>query len=143
MRSSTKRNLLAWALSVPGFTTIGTLNVARAEEKDNKPSLQGRIVAVGIPGASAISPVGTFLPGGPIHDKPALHAFTAPGQVLDPVRILVGSSSNFGEPLARTDQREGYFLSIDPNGVTLARDPRFASAGSPRATLGGRAQAHT
>ncbi len=143
MRSSTKRNLLAMALAVTGITTIGTLNVARAEDKDNQPSLQGRIVAVGIPGASAISPVGTFLPGGPIHDKPALHAFTAPGQVLDPVRILVGSSSNFGEPLARTDQREGTFLSIDPNGDTLAIDPGFASAGGQVSTMGGRVQVYT
>src|SRR5258708_13988304 len=143
MRSSTKRNLLAMALAVTGITTIGTLNVARAEDKNNQPSLQGRIVAVGIPGASAISPVGTFLPGGPIHDKPALHAFTAPGQVLDPVRILVGSSSNFGEPLARTDQREGTFLSIDPNGDTLAIDPGFASAGGQVSTMGGRVQVYT
>ena len=100
-------------------------------------------VAVGIPGASAVSPVGTFLPGGPIHDKPALHAFTAPGQVLDPVRILVGSSSNFGEPLARTDQREGSFLSIDPNGDTLVIDPNFGSAGGQVSTLGGRVQVYT
>jgi hypothetical protein len=143
MRSGIKRNLLAMALAVTGITTIGTLNVARAEDRDHQPSLQGRIVAVGIPGASAISPVGTFLPGGPIHDKPALHAFTQPGQVLDPVRILVGSSSNFGEPLARTDQREGSFLSIDPNGDTLVIDPNFASAGGQVSTLGGRVQVYT
>jgi hypothetical protein len=142
MKSGIKRHLLAMALAVTGITTIGTLNVARAEDKDTQ-SLQGRIVAVGIPGASAISPVGTFLPGGPIHDKPALAAFTQPGQVLDPNRILVGSSSNFGEPLARTDQREGSFLSIDPNGDTLVIDPAFASAGGQVSTLGGRVQVFT
>jgi hypothetical protein len=143
MRSGIRRNLLAMALAVTGIITIGTVNVARAEDKDHQPTLQGRIVAVGIPGASAISPVGTFLPGGPIHDKPALHAFTAPGQVLDPVRILAGSSSNFGEPMARTDQREGSFLSIDPNGDTLVIDPNFASAGGQVSTLGGRVQVYT
>jgi hypothetical protein len=140
MRSGIKQNILAMALAVTGITTIGTLNVARAEDNH---TLQGRIVAVGIPGASAITPVGTFLPGGPIHDKPALHAFTQPGQILDPVRILVGSSSNFGEPLARTDQREGSFLSIDPNGDALVIDPNFASAGGQVSTLGGRVQVYT
>jgi len=34
--------------------------------------LSGRIVATGIPGASAISAVGTFHAGGPIHDDPIL-----------------------------------------------------------------------
>src|SRR5260370_21202238 len=128
MRSSTKRNLLAMALAVTGITTIGTLNVARAEDKDNQPSLQGRIVAVGIPGASAVSPVGTFLPGGPIHDKPTLAAFTQPGRVLDPVRILVGSTSNFAAPVANPGQLEGSFLSIDPtNPATLVIPPAFAA----------------
>ena len=67
-----------------------------AQEKDDGQFLSGRIVAVGIPGISAVSPVGTFLPGGPIHDKPVLAAFTQPGRVLDPTRILVASTSNFG-----------------------------------------------
>jgi len=62
--------------------------------------LKGRIVALGIAGASAISPVGTFLPGGPIHDNPIFAAYTQPGRILDPVRILVGSTSNFGAPVA-------------------------------------------
>src|SRR5260370_42518777 len=142
MRSSTKRNLLAMALAVTGITTIGTLNVARAEDKDNQPSLRGRIVAVGIPGASAISPVGTFLPGGPIGKAP-LNAFTKPGQILDPTRILVGSSSNFGEPLARTDQLPGSFLSIDPNGPTVIIPLDFAAAGGQVSSVGGRVQLYT
>jgi hypothetical protein len=48
-----------------------------------------------------------------------LAAFTQPGQVLEPMRILVGSSSNFGETLARTDELPGSFLSIDSRGDTL------------------------
>ena len=42
--------------------------------------LRGRGVAVGIPGASAISAVGKFLPGGPIHDKPELAADVSAGK---------------------------------------------------------------
>lgn len=127
---------------------LGSLTLARAEDNsgnDGKhPALRGRIVAVGIPGAGSVSAVGTFLPGGPIHDKPALHAFTAPGQMLDPVRILVGSSSNFGAPLARTDQLPGSFLSIDPTGsATLVVPSDFASAGGQASALGGSVQVFT
>ncbi|HLW53132.1 MAG TPA: hypothetical protein VKW06_09835 [Candidatus Angelobacter sp.] len=139
MRLSLKR------LAVVLVVTAGAVNLAVAQNaKKDSPALQGRIVAVGIPGASAISPVGTFLPGGPIHDKPALHAFTQPGRVLDPVRILVGSNSNFGAPLARTDEREGSFLSIDPTGSdTLVIDPNFATSGGQASTLGGAVQVYT
>src|SRR3977135_4695293 len=63
--------------------------------------LPARIVAVGIPGASAVSPVGRFHAGGPIHDKPEFAAYTAAGKGLDPERILVTSPSNFCEPNAR------------------------------------------
>jgi hypothetical protein len=97
-------------------TAVLALAVGGRGEDGGGTSLRGRVVAVGIPGISAISPVGTFLPGGPIHDNPTLAAFTQPGRVLDPVRILVGSTSNFAAPLANLDQDEGSFLSIDPTG---------------------------
>lgn len=115
----------------------------RGADDGNSPTIQGRIVAVNIPGASTITPVGTFLPGGPFHDKPALAVFTEPGQVLDPLRILVGSNSNFGAPLARTDQREGSILSIDPRGDTLRVPSNFASAGGQASALAGRVQVYT
>jgi len=132
-------------LAVAGITSFGNLSVARAEDRDrdDHPALRGRIVAVGIPGASVISAVGGFLPGGPIHDKPALAAFTKPGQVLDPVRILVGSSSNFGAPLARTDHLPGSFLSIDPQGATVRVPEDFAAAGGQASAVGGRVQVYT
>jgi hypothetical protein len=102
------------------------------------------VVAVGIPGASAVAPVGTFLPGGPIHDNPALAAFTQPGRVLDPNRILVGSPSNFGAPKANPDQAAGALLSIDPRGAQVLRvPPRFASAGDQASTLGGAVQLYS
>jgi hypothetical protein len=96
---------------------------------------------VGISEASAISPVGSFLPGGSIHDKPALAAFTQPGRVLDPDRILVGSTSNFGETLANADQLPGSFLSIDPRGTdTIVVPATFAAVGGQVSALGGRLQ---
>lgn len=141
MKSGIKRNLLVMALAVTGITTIGTLNVARAEDNH---TLQGRIVAVGIPGASAITPVGNFVPSGPIPTRPNLNPFIRPGQVLDPVRILVGSTSNFGAPLERTDQMPGSFLSIDPtSGNALVIPQDFASAGGQASTLGGLVQVYT
>jgi hypothetical protein len=102
------------------------------------------LVAAAIPGVSAISPVGTFLPGGPIHDNPAFAALTAPGQVLDPARILVGSASNFGAPIANSDQLPGSFLSIDPRGPSPLVIPRqFAAAGNQASALGGFVQMYS
>ena len=104
-------------------------------------SLSGRVVAIGIPGISAVSAVGTFLPGGPIHDNPKFAAFTNPGRVLDPTRILVGSNSNFAAPLANNDQDEGSFISIDPSGsAVLVIPPDFAMAGNQASALAGKVQ---
>src|SRR5712664_2541975 len=123
---------------------IAGLGIGRADDPDDRQFLGGRIVAIGIPGASALSAVGTFLPGGPIHDKPAFAAFTQPGKVLDPARILVGSTSNFGAPLANPDQLPGSFLSIDPRGVTTLVIPAsFAASGSQASALGGSVQMYS
>jgi hypothetical protein len=116
---------------------------ASAKQDDHASFVEARVIAFGIPGASAVSPVGTFLPGGPIHDNPALAAFTQPGRVLDPTRIVVGSSSNFGAPKANSDQSEGAFLSIDPSGSELAVPPAFDSAGDQTSTLGGAVQMYS
>ena len=125
------------------FSLAGALDRDQDDDRDGVQSLRGRVVAVGIPGASTVSAVGVFLPGGPIHDKPALAAFTQPGQVLDPVRILVGSTSNFGAPRARADELAGSFLSIDPRGATLVIPPDFAAGGGQASALGGRVQVFT
>jgi hypothetical protein len=144
MRLSLKRTVVVLAAVV--FAAAGTLNFANAQDTNGNstPALKGRIVAVGIPGASAITPVGTFLPGSPI-GNPAnpLHAFTQPGQVLDPARLLVGSNSNFGASLGNPSEREGSFLSIDPRGDMLLIDPNFAAAGGQASTLNGRVQVFT
>jgi hypothetical protein len=115
-----------------------------ADGKQPPRALQGRVVAVGIPGASAISVVGVFLPGGPIHDKPALAAYAQPGAVLDPARLLVASTSNFGETLANADQLPGSLLSIDPRGgVPLIVPPAFAASGGQASALNGLLQMYS
>src|SRR5262245_33833558 len=107
------------------------------------PALTARVVAVGIAGASAVAPVGTFHPGGPIRDKPEFAAFTQPGRILDAKRILVASSSNFGAPRAHPDVAEGSILSIDPDGATVVVPAGFASAGGQASALNGRVQLFT
>jgi hypothetical protein len=100
--------------------------------------LLGRIVAVGIPGAGALSPVGAFHPGGPIHDKPDFAAFTRPGAMLDPTRLLVASTSNFGAPLAQPHMPPGAILSLDPRTTTpLVVPPTFASGDGQATALDG------
>jgi hypothetical protein len=127
--------LLALALTLP------SVRPARAQFNDARHTLRGRLIAVGIPGASAISPVGRFLPGGPIHDNHDFAATTLPGCILDPARILVGSRSNFGAPVANPDEQEGSFLSIDPHGPKiLVIPPNFAADGGQASALAGRVQ---
>src|SRR5579871_5156069 len=96
--------LLGIGVSAVFLVFAGGISLIHADDEKQIPAIEGRIVAAGIPGISAISQVGTFLPGGPIHDKAAFAAFTQPGRVLDPARLLVGSNSNFGEPLADPGQ---------------------------------------
>ena len=57
----------------------GLFKTALWANDDKRPTvLKGRVVAVGIPGVSAIAPGGTFLPGGPMFDSVALRlAFTS------------------------------------------------------------------
>jgi hypothetical protein len=125
------------AVPVAGPTPTPTAAAQRAV-------LTARIVAVGIPGASAVSPVGQFHAGGPIHDKPEFAAYTAPGKVLDPDRILVTSTSNFGAPKARDEQPEGIALSLDPrDSQTIVVPAGFASAGGQASAVNGRVQVFT
>src|SRR6266516_3107941 len=123
--------------------------VARAQP--TIPGLEARVVAINIPSASAIAQVGTFLNvppppcGRPI---PAFFpSYIQPGAVLDPNRILVGSRSNFGAPLASGVGKAGSFLSIDPNTidpngehVVLSIPPNFALNGDQASALNGAVQ---
>src|SRR6266567_3324406 len=109
-------------------------------------NVNARVIAVNVPGASAVSQVGTFLnntvPPACAHPIPALFpSYTQPGAVLDPSRILVGSRSNFGAPLDLGVGGEGSFLSIDPSGAgILSVPPNFAQSGVQSSALGGAVQ---
>jgi hypothetical protein len=107
--------------------------------------IDARVVATKIPGASAISQVGTFLSGGtlmpggctnpsPIPTK--FPGYTVPGAVLDPNRLLVGSTSNFGASLPASGGRQGSVLSVDPNAGKLIVPANFDTRGDQEATLG-------
>jgi uncharacterized integral membrane protein (TIGR00698 family) len=106
--------------------------------------LDGHILATGIPGAGALSPVGTFHPGGPMHDNRAFAAMTDPGEVLDPTRLLVASTSNFGAPAARGGWATGAILSLATDApAPLAVPANFASSGQQAETLGGAAKLYS
>jgi hypothetical protein len=122
--------------------TIGALpSEARAESGDDAPA---RIVASGIPGATAICQIGNFHPGSPFHDKPSFAALTQPPGILAPNRLFVASSSNFGAPLALPADPEGAILSLDVTGASLDVPAGFASSGLPAASaLGGAVQLYT
>lgn len=123
--------MIVVALFVSGIFT--------ARAADALPELSGRLVAVGIPGIGGVTAVGVFHPGGPIHDKPSFCAFTQPGAVLDPERLLIASSSNFGAPVGNTAQPPGSVLSIDPrDGPTLVIPPEFGAAGCQASAVAGR-----
>lgn len=99
--------------------------------------IQAEVVASGIPGASAVTQIGTFHKGGPLHDNAAFAARTEPGEILDRTRLFVASTSNFGAPLARPDEPPGSVLSIDVSGGPVAVPGDFASAGDQASALGG------
>jgi hypothetical protein len=121
-----------------GVAAFGPSSTGRAAPMQD---LRARIVAVGIPGASAISPVGRFL-GGPIPTN--FPAFIQDGAVLDPDRILVGARSTFGAPLASDVGQAGAFLSINPQDSDILRvPPTFASSGDQASALGGRVQMYS
>src|SRR5262245_58132445 len=77
--SLSRRPVLAAGLTLGAAALRGAPILAQA-----LPSVPGRVVAVGIPGAGAICQVGVFLPGGPIHDRPEFAPYTAAGRVLEP-----------------------------------------------------------
>jgi hypothetical protein len=128
------------AVGAPATPALGRQSITGVVNQTPSP-LEARVIAVGIPGAGAIGPVGRFLPGGPIHDMPSFAAYAEPGRVLDPSRILVGSSSNFGAPLADPSQAAGSMLSIDPSGDSpITIPPSFATADGQASALDGRVQ---
>lgn len=101
------------------------------------------MIATGIPGAGAVTEVGDFLRGSPLHDNAALSPFAQAGKVLDAKRVLVASTSNFGAPLARAKDPEGSVISIDPSNIGTVVPAGFASAGTQTTVLDGAVQMYT
>ena len=104
--------------------------------------LQARVIATGIPGAGAVAEAGDFLRGSPMHDNAAFTPFAQPGAVLEAKRVLVASTSNFGEAPARPLEPEGAILSIDPNAGPIEVPAQFARAGGQVSALNGALQVY-
>jgi len=100
---------------------------------------RARVVAQGIPGAGAITQIGTFHRGGPFHDKAVFAALTAPGMILDPTRLMVASSSSFGATLSRPSEAPGSVLSLDVGQGLVTVAPDLAQAGGQAASADGHA----
>ena len=127
--------LVGFGLGVPGAWHAAHADI---------PNISPQVIALNIPGASAIAQVGTFLNvappaacANPIPSK--FPTSILPGAVLDPARLLVGSRSNFGAPLA-IGEAEGSLLSIDPNKGVLKVPSDFAVSGMQVSTLRGAVQ---
>src|SRR5712672_461110 len=146
MRQTSRHTVLGITAVAAGIALFGGEIAWPAVRADTIAGLDGRVVAINIPGASAIAQVGTFLnvppPGACANPIPSrFPSYIQPGAVLDPNRILVGSTSNFGAPLASGVGAEGSFLSIDPSGArVLSVPPNFAKSGVQASTLGGAVQ---
>ena len=146
MRQISRHTALGLMVLAAGIAVVDGDAMGRAAQAQEITEINGRVVAVNIPGASAISQIGTFLnvppPGACANPIPTkFPAFIQAGAVLDPKRILVGSRSNFGAPLAIGVGLEGSFLSIDPSGPNvLSVPPNFAKSGDQTSILGGAVQ---
>jgi hypothetical protein len=146
MRQFGRPTALGLIALTAGIAVVGGESGWRAARAQGIASVNARIVALNIPGASAIAEIGTFLnvppPGACANPIPSkFPSYIKPGAILDPKRILVGSRSNFGAPLASGGGQEGSFVSIDPSGPGVLRVPEdFAQSGDQASTLGGAVQ---
>ena len=148
------RRTVLGILTLAGGIALCGGGATRAAWAQTIDQVDARVIAINIPGASAIAQVGSFIlgpttpvptPFGPCtlpSPIPTLFpSYIQRGAVLDPNRIVVGSRSNFGAPLAPNVGQEGSFLSIDPSrpGVRFV-PPNFARSGVQASALGGDVQ---
>ena len=109
--------------------------------------LQARVVAVGLPGVAGVRQVGRFHSGGPITSNPEFLLSTGAGRMLDPARLLVAVTSNFGAPLGNAAHAAGSVLSIDPDGspggAALLVPANFAASGGQSEAAGGAIRLYT
>jgi DNA-binding beta-propeller fold protein YncE len=134
MNQKRRNKIIIW-MSV-GVIWLHMLEGASAQ--GDPPIVQSKTIAVGIPGAGAVARVGEFLTG-PFKDVPE----TTPGRILDPGRILIASTSNFGSQVWLLEP--GAVLSIDPrtSDQPLIIPERFAVGGGQSAALNGAVQLYT
>src|SRR4051812_45362486 len=139
-----RRRVMATRVLVVSLVLAFGAACGGGDGKAAPPALPARALAVGLPGAGPVTSVGRYLPGGPINDNASFKAFTEPGRMLDPNRILVGTASNFGAPMAVPDEMPGSILSIDPSAPGILTVPAgFAAAGGQATALGGKVQLYS
>jgi hypothetical protein len=152
MRQIGRTTALGLMFVATGVAVIASEAVRQEARAHAVVDIKARVVAINIPGASAVAQIGQFLTGGtltpagaPAPGDPTKCANPGPipnkfpgyiqpnaNAMLDPTRLLVGSASNFGAPLAIGVDQGGSFLSIDPSGPdTLNVPPNFASSVPP------------
>jgi hypothetical protein len=93
--------MIAFAAGVAGLDAAAS---RRGFAAGPIPDIHARVIAINIPGASAVAQVGTFLNNPQACARPIptnFPSFIQPGAVLDPARLLVGSRSNFGDRAKR------------------------------------------
>jgi hypothetical protein len=107
--------MLALLVLAGGVVVVSGVGSPKAAQAQAIHLIDASVVAVNIPGASAVAQIGTFLnvppPGACANPIPSkFPAYIQPGAVLDPKRILVGSQSNFGAHLLPSaSDRRGHF----------------------------------
>jgi hypothetical protein len=137
----TRRRFVAVGAGVGAMLWAGAPRLAGAQALQ---TLEARLLAIGIPGAGAISPVGYFHPGGPIHDREQFAAYTAPGRILNAERVLVASEGGFGVPPAMPDWPSGSVLSLSASEADALVVPQdFAADDGQAVTLDGAVQLFT
>jgi hypothetical protein len=138
------RQIGALGLMAVTIATVVLVSEADLQEAKAATGVDARIVAVNIPGASALAQIGTFLndPTACARPIPTLFpTYIRSGAVLDPKRLLVSSTSNFEAPLPASGGLAGSLLSIDPSGTrTLIVPTGFDANGVQKAVLGGAVQ---
>jgi CxxC motif-containing protein (DUF1111 family) len=133
--------------SVIGLLCVLVIGISAQSPDPRGPSsataLVAQVVATGIPGAGAITQIGKFHQGGPFNDNAAFKATTASGEILDPKRIFVASTSNFGAPLAIPSEPPGSILSLDISDGAVTVPVDFAASGNQASAAGGKVRLYT
>ena len=109
---------------------VAASQLSFAQQKSAPPALAARVVAVGITGAGAVAPVGTFHPGGPI--QTISHPPPTPNRAasLTPNASWSPAARNSALPRAHRTKPKAPVLSLDPDGPTFLVPSVFGDAGA-------------